>query len=399
MNGLTTTADQFSFPARELSQQLLEHIQSGAVGYWEHKFDLLAGDGQIPLWNLGIADGQILYSDNRLWSIPSLMKIIHRYLPHVRNKSIEQRLGEISSQAEQQSQTPSELFAQLEKIGMINDVQLQKAIETKILNDLDTYLLMGSGNATFIEDRNSFAQFPILGFQPTILLDKAKQRQIAWEKLQQHVPSMNSMPILNRSALEKANLPVGQQERIESLVKSHQTLNTIAAKMAKDTLEIAEMFAKLATMGLVSFQPQPKNAPAPIMVIDDSLPILLQFQHWVEGLGYSVVICQHSESALAKIFEIEPAAIFIDINMPGISGFELVKLIRKQPRLADIPLVILTGEQKLANRWRAQWTGCEFLTKPLVQASICEFQSQIEKLLFDLVDKNKVAINNNYSLN
>jgi CheY-like chemotaxis protein len=399
MNGLTTTADQFSFPARELSQQLLEHIQGGKIGYWEHKFDLLAGEGQIPHWNLCIANGQILYSDNRLWSIPSLMKIIHRYLPHIRNQSIKQRLGEISAQAEQQSQTPGELFAQIEKIGIVNSTQLQKAIETKILNDLDTYLLMGSGNATFIEDRDSLIKFPIAGFQPTTILNQAKQRQIAWERLQQYVPSMNSIPILNHQALEKANLPAGQQERIENLVKSSHTLNTLAAKMAKDTLEIAEMFGKLANMGLVSFQPQAKNAPAPIMVIDDSLPILLQFQHWVVGLGYPVVICQHSESALAKIFEIEPAVIFIDINMPGLSGFDLVKLIRKQPRLADIPLVILTGEQKLANRWRAQWTGCDFLTKPLAQASICEFQVQIEKLLFELVGKNKVAINNSYSLN
>lgn len=396
MNGLITTADRFSFPARELSQQLLEHIQGSKVGYWEHEFDLLAGEGQIPRWNLCIANGQILYSDHRLWSIQSLMKIIHRYLPHIRNESISQRLRDISDRAQQHSQSPSELFAQIEKIGIVNDAQLQKAIEIKILNDLDTYLLMGSGNAKFIEDRDSLIKFPISGFQPTILLNKAKQRQIAWEKLQQNVLSMNSIPILNRSALEKANLPAGQQERIENLVKSHQTLNVIAAKMAKDTLEIAEMFGKLANMGLVSFQPPTKNTPAPIMVIDDSLPILLQFQHWVEALGYPVVICQQSETAIAKIFEIEPAAIFIDINMPGISGFELVKLIRKQPQLADIPLVILTGEQKLANRWRAQWTGCDFLTKPLAQASIGEFQVQLEKILTELVATDRPLATENY---
>ena len=81
----------------------------------------------------------------------------------------------------------------------------------------------------------------------------------------------------------------------------------------------------------------------------------------------------------------EPSVIFIDINMPEISGFELVKQIRKQPQLAAIPLVILTGEQKLSNRWRAQWSGCEFLTKPLASGDVSDFQARLEELLINLV--------------
>jgi hypothetical protein len=255
-------ADRFSFPARKLSQQLLEHIESGKIGYWEHQFDLLAGEAQSLRWNLCIANGQILYSDHRLWSIESLMKVIHRYLPHIRNDSSEQRLEKLSSYAEQHAQSPAALFAEIQKIGIVNNVQLQKAMKTKILNDLDTYLLMGSGNAQFIPDRETLSQFPIEGLNPTILLDEARQRQLSWEKLQEYVPSMNSIPILNRQALAKANLPAGQKERIESLVQSQQTLNSVATSMAKDTLEVADMFAKLAKMDLVSFQVPKSNTPA-----------------------------------------------------------------------------------------------------------------------------------------
>ncbi len=169
--------------------------------------------------------------------------------------------------------------------------------------------------------------------------------------------------------------------------------------MAKDTLEIAQMFAKLNQSGLIAFQPPQKDTPAPIMIIDDSPPILAQFQHWVGGMGYPVVICQQSETALATIVEVEPAAIFIDINMPGISGFELVKQIRKQPQLAAIPLVILTGEQKLSNRWRAQWSGCDFLTKPLTSSDVNDFQARIEELLLRLVGTPQSLAKNNYSQN
>ena len=399
MNRLIATAEQFSFPARELPQQLLEYIQDGKVGYWEHQFERLAGREQILSWNLGIANGQILYSGNHLWSIQSLMRVIYRYGIHTRNDLVRQKFEQLKAQAEEQSLHPAELLAQMKKIGIINDSQLLKALKLKVLNDLDIYLMMGGGNAKFIIDRDLEIQLPVEGFSPMILLDEAKQRQLLWEKLQPQVPSMNLIPVLNRQALAKAHLPAGQQQRIENLVQSQLTLNSIAEEMAKDTLEIAEMFAKLARVGLIGFQPPKKNTPAPIMVIDDSPLILSQFQHWVGGLGYSVVVCQQSQTALASIVEVEPAAIFIDINMPGISGFELVKQIRTQPQLATIPLVILTGEQKLSNRWRAQWSGCDFLTKPLASADVEGFQVRLEELLVTLVGTPISASTNNYSQN
>ena len=385
MNRLIATTERFSFQSRELSEQLLKHLQNGRTGYWEHQFDRLADREQVIHWYLAIAKGQILYASNRLLSVPSLMKILYRYTLHTRNELVGERFEQLKVNAEQEAWTPVQLLAKMKQIGIVNDSQLIKALKMKVLNDLDTYVLMGSGKATFIPAPDLELQLPIEGFSPIIVMDEAKQRQLQWEKLQQQVPSIHLIPILNRSALTKANLPAGQQQRIENLVQSQQTLNSIAEDMAKDTLEIAEMFAKFVRVGLVSFQPPKKDTPAPIVVVDDSPLILSQFQHWVGSLGYPVVGCQESETALATIVEVDPAAIFIDINMPGISGFELVKQIRKQPQLAAIPLVILTGEQKLSNRWRAQWSGCEFLTKPLASGDVSDFQARLEELLINLV--------------
>ena len=385
MNRLIATADRFSFSARELSQQLLAHTQHDKAGYWEHQFEMLAGREQILHWNLAIANGQILYSGNRLWSLQALKRVVYRYVVNTRNELVRSSFDRLNTQAEEQGLNPAQLIAQMQKIGMINDAQLLKVLRLKLLNDLDIYLQMGDGNAKFVADRDLAIHLPVEGFNPKILLDEARQRQLQWEKLRQQVPSMNLIPMLDPVAIGKANLPAGQQQRIENLVASGQTLNSISEEMAKDTLEIAEMFAKLARVGLVSFQPPRKNTPSPIMVIDDSPLLLAQFQQWIERLGYPVVVCQQSEMAVAKIVEVEPATIFIDINMPGLSGFELVKQIRKHPQLAAIPLVILTGEQKLSNRWRAQWSGCDFMTKPLASGDVEGFQARIEELLLKLI--------------
>lgn len=406
MNRPIAIKDQCSFSARELSKQILECAQTGKVGYWEHQFDTHTGELQAgaadvepPNWNLAIANGRILYAGNRLWSSPSLMRTIYRYLAHTRNSAIKPQFDRLKQQADDGALPPLELIAAMNKIGLITDVQLSKALEMKILNDLDIYLLLGSGKATFTADRDLTTQLPVAGFLPASLIEEAQKRQILWAKIQPQVPSMNLIPTIDRSALAKANLPDGQKQRIENLVKSHLSLNSIAQEMAKDTLEIAQMFAKLNQSGLITFQPPPKTTPAPIMIIDDSPPILAQFQHWVGGMGYPVTICQQSETALATIVEVEPAAIFIDINMPGISGFELVRQIRKQPQLAAIPLVILTGEQKLSNRWRAQWSGCDFLTKPLTSTDVNDFQARIEELLLRLVGTPPARSTQNFSQN
>ncbi len=391
MNRLIATATQFSFPARELPAKLLEHIHCGATGYWQHQFDRLADRPQPLYWNLGIFNGQIIYAGSRVWSSQMLLRVVDRYIPRTRS-SVKHQFELLKRKTQEEKLTPSQLFVMMKQSNIITELQLLEALRTKILNDLDLYLLMGGGSAKFIAE-DIEQQFPVNGFSPIDLLDEAEQRQLQWTQLRQQVPSMKLCPILDREAMEKANLPASQQQRIDTLVQSDKTLNSIAEEMAKDNLEVAQMFAKLARIGLIKFKPPQKHTVATVMVIDDSPVLLSQFNHWVSALGYVVVTCQEAKNAIAAIAKVKPSVIFIDISMPEISGFELVKQIRQQPDLRAIPLAILTGEQKLSNKWRAQWSGCEFLTKPLTTAAIGDFQVQLEELIPRLLNpSSKVEI-------
>jgi CheY-like chemotaxis protein len=398
MNQLITGVDTFLFSQRELSSQLLEHIHSGATGYWQHQFDRLDDSAQNSHWNLAVNNGQILYSGNRVWSPHSLFRVAWRYIPQIRTEAIKPHFNSIKQKAIDEKLTVDRVLAIMQQSKIIDNIQLMAALETKILNDLDIYLLMGGGTAKFTHADKIASDLPVAGFSPNKLLEQAKQRQSLWFRLKSQVPSMNLCPILDRSALETAKLPVTQQRRIELLVKSDRTLHEIADGMAKDPLEVAVMFAKLAKMELVKFESPRKNTPSTIMVIDDSPLLLAQFKNWVSALGYPVVVCQDATTALTTIAKVMPAAIFIDINMPIISGFELLKEIRQKIEFAAIPIAILTGEQRLSNKWRAQWSGCEFLTKPLTSAGISHFQVQLEELLPRLL-KGTASTTKDYSNN
>jgi CheY-like chemotaxis protein len=379
MNRSIATINQFAFPARELPAKLLEHIRSGATGYWQHEFDRLADRQPTFYWNLGIANGQILYSGNRIWSAQILLRVAERYIPSTRG-SVKTQFETLRHKVQEEKLSSAQLFTMMKQSNIITETQLVEALRTKILNDLDIYLLMGSGSAKFIaEDIDN--QLPVNGFSPIDLLDEAEQRQLQWTQLRQHVPSTKLCPVLDLDAIEKANLPDSQRQRIEKMVQSDKSLNAIAEGMAKDNLEVAQMFAKLGRIGLVKFQPHKKHTITTVMVIDDSPVLLSQFNNWVSALGYVVTTCQDAKKAISAIKKAKPSVIFIDINMPEISGFELVKQIRQQPDLRAIPLTILTGEQKLSNKWRAQWSGCEFLTKPLTAGGVGDFQVQLEELI------------------
>ncbi len=379
MNRSIATINQFAFSARELPAKLLEYIQSGATGYWQHEFDRLADRQPTFYWNLGIAHGQILYSGNRIWSAPMLLRVAERYIPSTRS-SVKTQFEIVKRKVQEEKLNSAQLFAMMKQSNIITEAQLLEALRLKILNDLDIYLLMGSGSAKFIAG-DIENHLPVNGFSPIDLLDEAEQRQLQWTQLRAHVPSMKLCPVLDVEAVEKANLPDSQRQRIEKMVQSDKPLNAIAEGMARDNLEVAQMFAKLGRIGLVKFQPHQKHTIATVMVIDDSPVLLSQFNHWVSALGYVVTTCQDAKNAISAIKQAKPSVIFIDINMPEISGFELVKQIRQQPDLRAIPLTILTGEQKLSNKWRAQWSGCEFLTKPITTGGIGDFQVQLEELI------------------
>ncbi len=383
--------DQFSFHAQELPQKLAEHVPLAGGGYWQSRFDRLSGRKQPFCWNLGVSKGKIFYSGRQLWTSQALIKVVQRYVSSTRQEAAKSYFNKLQN-SKASDITPAQLIAQIKQMGLLDDARLMEALRLKILNDLDTYCLMGAGETEFIPDESLAAQLPISGFNAQSLMDEAVHRQFLWYQLKKHVPSMNLIPILNQEALERSSLPETQQAHMQNWVQSGKTLNNIAIGLAKDTFEVAKIFAKLVGSGIVQLVPPTQSGPSTIMIIDDSPLVLMQFQHWATALGYPIMVCQDAEVALSRILLVKPSAIFIDINMPGISGFELAKQIRQRPEISAIPLVILTGEQKLSNKWRAQWSGCEFLTKPLSASEMSLFQIQLQDLLQRLIPGSSIQV-------
>ncbi len=336
-------------------------------------------------WYLALSKGRIIFSGAQQLSWALLLQTLQRYIPRLRSDAAKQEIFALEQRSP--ALEPESLvnrLAEMYEQGLVNREEVAGALRLKILSDFDQHLFNSSGQADFLPTPELTIHTPLLGFEVETLIAEAQKRQILWRKLHTQIPSMEAIPILNTQATEHSNFTVEQKRRLEGLVRSGKTLSSTAFALAQDPLEVAKVFSKLISNGLVTLD-LPGCAAAPeILIVDDSPLVLKQFERLVTSWGYQVKVSQSSVSAIPAMLLSHPAIVFLDINMPGVNGFDLVKKIRRHPKLASIPLVMLTAEKTLSNNWRAQWSGCRFLTKPLTPKEVPDFQVELRMLLEEL---------------
>jgi response regulator RpfG family c-di-GMP phosphodiesterase len=85
------------------------------------------------------------------------------------------------------------------------------------------------------------------------------------------------------------------------------------------------------------------QAPVNILLVDDQPGRLLTYRAILEPLGERLVEATSGEQALKLLMEDEYAVILLDVNMPGMDGFETASLIHQHPRFEKTPIIFVTA--------------------------------------------------------
>jgi two-component system chemotaxis sensor kinase CheA len=96
---------------------------------------------------------------------------------------------------------------------------------------------------------------------------------------------------------------------------------------------------------------------APVLVIDDSLTTRMLEQSILESAGYAVDIATSAEEALAKSRQSPYSLFLVDVEMPGMDGFEFVVQTRADPSLRAIPAILVTSRHSVDDRRRGAEVG------------------------------------------
>ena len=102
-----------------------------------------------------------------------------------------------------------------------------------------------------------------------------------------------------------------------------------------------------------------------ILVVDDE-PDLLELVHYtLTRTGYQVCCVKSGEEALAQVQSHPPDLIVLDVMLPGMDGLEICQRLKREPRTAAIPIVMLTARSEEADVVTGLEIGADdYLTKP-----------------------------------
>jgi len=113
--------------------------------------------------------------------------------------------------------------------------------------------------------------------------------------------------------------------------------------------------------------PTPLASPPPanILIVDDSPDNLQLLCDLLEDQGHRAVLVSEGSLALAAAQKEPPDLILLDVNMPGMNGYEVCERLKAEPQLKEIPVLFLSAAVETTDKVRAfQAGGVDYITKP-----------------------------------
>lgn len=106
-----------------------------------------------------------------------------------------------------------------------------------------------------------------------------------------------------------------------------------------------------------------------VLLIDDNDLVRQAFKRILQSAGFRVVEAEDGESGLEAFREVEPAAVLVDLRMPGLDGLDVLsRLAQEAP---ETPVIVVSGEGTMADALTALRLGAwDYVTKPLLQSEI-----------------------------
>jgi signal transduction histidine kinase/CheY-like chemotaxis protein len=118
---------------------------------------------------------------------------------------------------------------------------------------------------------------------------------------------------------------------------------------------------------------------AKLLYIEDNPENRMLVRAILEAEGYTLVDAEDGLAGIEAAVREEPALILLDVNLPGIDGYEVVSVIKAFPALASTPVVALTAYAMEGDRQRTLVAGCDgYIQKPI---DVDTFPRQVEEFL------------------
>lgn len=115
-----------------------------------------------------------------------------------------------------------------------------------------------------------------------------------------------------------------------------------------------------------------------VLVIDDSNTVRRSAEMFLKQGGHDVLLAEDGFDALAKVNDYQPHLIFCDILMPRLDGYQTCAIIKRNPKFAQVPVVMLSSKDGVFDKARGRMVGAQdYLTKPFTKDQLLQVVGQI----------------------
>ncbi len=119
---------------------------------------------------------------------------------------------------------------------------------------------------------------------------------------------------------------------------------------------------------------------ADILIVDDKLENIRFLSNFLAKQGYQVRKAINGQAALMAAKTVSPDLILLDINMPGMGGYEVCEKLKQEPQTSSIPIIFLSAGDDIDDKNRAfQVGGVDYITKPFqLEEALVRIQTHLK---------------------
>lgn len=162
------------------------------------------------------------------------------------------------------------------------------------------------------------------------------------------------------------------------LLRDASSPETFTASGAAAVLDVATVASEILDR-LDERSDSPTDGKTTVLLVDDDAMMLLLLRTLAEQEGVQVQVASSGAEFRAAVATTDAALVVLDVEMPDASGIDLLRAMRADARLADVPVLMLSGRTDLDTRERAFEAGADdYMVKPVVPP---EFQRRMLQLL------------------
>jgi DNA-binding response OmpR family regulator len=102
------------------------------------------------------------------------------------------------------------------------------------------------------------------------------------------------------------------------------------------------------------------------LVVDDNRQIADSLVQMLKFFDFESQAAYGARAALTALKNMTPSIVFLDLNMPGLTGFDVLSYLRREPRLAEVPVIVVTSDDQPESAERALESGAtSYVIKPI----------------------------------